>query len=73
MEIPPYVVSPKAQHTKHQRFVRRWGLAIADTMYDVKDERVVFPIKHKGRIIDAIGRAVAVSYTHLTLPTTKQV
>ena len=58
MEIPPYVVSPKAQHTKHQRFVRRWGLAIADTMYDVKDERVVFPIKHKGRIIDAVGRAV---------------
>ena len=58
MEIPPYIVSPKAQHTKHQRFVRRWGLAIADTMYDVKDERVVFPIKHKGRIIDAVGRAV---------------
>lgn len=58
MEIPPYVVSPKAQHTKHQRFVRRWGLAIADTMYDVKDERVVFPIKYEGRIIDAVGRAV---------------
>ena len=58
MEIPPYVVSPKAQHTKHQRFVRRWGIAIGDTMYDVKDERVVFPIKHKGRIVDAVGRAV---------------
>ena len=58
MEIPPYVVSPKAQHTKHQRFVRRWGIAIGDTMYDVKDERVVFPIKHDGRIVDAVGRAV---------------
>jgi hypothetical protein len=58
MEIPPYVVSPKAQHTKHQRFVRRWGIAIGDTMYDVKDERVVFPIKHEGRIVDAVGRAV---------------
>ena len=58
MDIPEYVVTPKANHTKHQRFVRRWGLAIADTMYDVKDERVVFPIKHKGRIIDAVGRAV---------------
>ena len=62
MEIPPYVVSPKAQHTKHQRFVRRWGIAIGDTMYDVKDERVVFPIKHKGRIIDAIGRAVGINH-----------
>ena len=31
---------------------------MGDTMYDVKDERVVFPIKHDGRIIDAVGRAV---------------
>ena len=27
-------------------------------MYDVKDERVVFPIKQDGRIVDAVGRAV---------------
>ena len=58
MEIPEYVVLPKANHTKHQRFIRRWGIALGDTMYDVKDERVVFPIKHDGRIVDAIGRAV---------------
>ena len=58
MEIPEYLVSPKANHTKYQRFIRRWGIAIADTLYDVKDERVVFLIKHKGRVIDAIGRAV---------------
>ncbi len=58
MEIPEYVVIPKALHTKHQRFVRRWGIALGDTMYDVKDERVVFPIKHNGRIVDAVGRAV---------------
>ena len=58
MEIPEYVVLPKANHTKHQRFIRRWGIALGDTMYDVKDERVVFPIKHDGRMVDAIGRAV---------------
>ena len=58
MEIPEYVVTPKASHTKYQRYVRRWGIAIGDTMYDVKDERVVFPIKYNGRIIDAVGRAV---------------
>ena len=62
MEIPEYVVIPKANHTKHQRFIRRWGIALGDTMYDVKDERVVFPIKHKGRIIDAIGRAVGINH-----------
>ena len=58
MEIPEYVVTPKASHTKYQRYVRRWGIAIGDTMYDVKDERVVFPIKYEGRIVDAVGRAV---------------
>ena len=58
MEIPEYVVTPKASHTKHQRYVRRWGIALGDVMYDVKDERVVFPIKHGGRIVDAVGRAV---------------
>jgi len=58
MEIPEYVVTPKASHTKYQRYIRRWGIAIGDTMYDVKDERVVFPIKYDGRIVDAVGRAV---------------
>lgn len=58
MEIPEYVVTPKASHTKHQRYIRRWGIALGDVMYDVKDERVVFPIKHEGRIVDAVGRAV---------------
>ena len=58
MEIPEHVVTPKTSHTKYQRYVRRWGIAIGQTMYDVKDERVVFPIKHDGRIVDAVGRAV---------------
>ena len=58
MEIPEYVVTPKASHTKYQRYIKRWGIAIGDTMYDVKDERVVFPIKQDGRIVDAVGRAV---------------
>lgn len=58
MEIPVYVVKPTSFHDKFHRFVRRYGLAIGGMLYDVKDERVVFPIKHKGRIIDAIGRAV---------------
>lgn len=57
-EIPAQVVSPTAQHIKHGRFVRRWGISLGKTMYDVQQERVVFPIYHKGRVIDAIGRAV---------------
>ena len=58
MEIPVYVVKPTSFHDKFHRFTKRYGLAVGGLLYDVKDERVVFPIKHKGRIIDAIGRAV---------------
>ena len=58
MEIPVFVVKPTAFHDKFPRFTKRYGLAVGGLLYDVKDERVVFPIKHKGRIIDAIGRAV---------------
>lgn len=58
MEIPVYLVQPSAHHDKFQRFVKRYGLAVGNLLYDVKDERVVFPIHHKGRMIDAIGRAV---------------
>jgi len=58
MEIPEYLVQPSAEHDKFHRFVRRWGIASRGLLYDVKDQRVVFPIHYKGRIIDANGRAV---------------
>jgi len=60
MEIPEYVVYPDGQDqfSRLHRFMRRWGISQRDVMYDVKAERVVFPIKKDGRIIDAIGRAV---------------
>ena len=58
MEIPEYLVQPSAEHDKFHRFVSRWGIASRGLLYDVKDQRVVFPIHYKGRIIDANGRAV---------------
>jgi hypothetical protein len=57
MEIPAQLVIPTPQHVKHNRLMRRWGI-VGGTYYDVQQERVVFPIYYKGRIIDAIGRAV---------------
>lgn len=58
MELPAQLVIPTPQHTKHNRFMRRWGI-VGGTYYDVQQERVVFPIfNKKGAIIDAIGRAV---------------
>ena len=58
MEIPEYVVQPTAEHDKFHRFTKRWGIVDRRLLYDVKDERVVFPIHYKGRIVDANGRAV---------------
>ena len=57
MEIPAQIVYPSTEHTLHNAFVNRWGVQ-GHTMYDVQQERVVFPIYYKGRIIDAVGRAV---------------
>lgn len=56
--IPAQVCTPTEQHVKHKRFVRRWGISLGKTMYDIQQERVVFPIYENGRMIDAIGRAV---------------
>ena len=58
MEIPLYVVQPSAEHTKFHDYVRRFRLNPSSLLYDLKDERVVFPILYKGRVIDAAGRAV---------------
>ena len=55
---PAYVVPPNAEHVLHKKFVKRWGLEHEELMYDVKDRRSVFPIRHEGRLIDAAGRAL---------------
>ena len=55
---PEYVVLPSAEHTLMKRFVSRWQLEHEGLMYDVKDRRAVFPIHYKGRLIDAVGRAL---------------
>jgi len=55
---PEHVVSPSAEHTLHTKFVKRWDLEYEYLMYDVKDRRTVFPIRHDGRLIDAVGRAL---------------
>ena len=39
-------------------FIMKWNLSSVDLYHDVKNNRVVFPIKKKGRVVDAIGRAL---------------
>ena len=58
--IPEYITYPEPSQTNYHRFVSRWGLEneYLDVMYDVKDERVVFLIRDKHKVIDAIGRSL---------------
>jgi hypothetical protein len=58
-ELPEYVVS-RSGGLYMNRWCDRWGLN-ADKlglMYDVKEDRVVFPVVHDGKIVDATGRSL---------------
>ncbi len=58
-ELPEYVVQ-RSGGLYMNRWCDRWGLN-ADKlglMYDVKEDRVVFPVVHDGKIVDATGRSL---------------
>ena len=57
--LPEYIV-PHNNDEVVLEFANTYGLDIETTelMYDVKDHRVVFPIVHKGKIVDATGRSL---------------
>ena len=57
--LPEYIV-PHNNDEVILEFANTYGLDIETTelMYDVKDHRVVFPIVHNGKIVDATGRSL---------------
>jgi hypothetical protein len=57
--LPEYIV-PHNDRSETTAFASKWGLNAdeVDMRYDVKENRVVFLVKHDGLIVDAIGRAV---------------
>lgn len=58
MVIPEYVTQAPTDNALFNKFVQKWGLQGIRLMYDVKDQRVVFPILYKGRLVDAVGRSL---------------
>ena len=58
-ELPEYI-TPHNNNEDVLKFADTYGLDIDTTelMYDVKDHRVVFPIVHGGKIVDATGRSL---------------
>ena len=55
MNIPEHVVKSGAGLDE---FRDKWDLWDQGLMFDLKDNRAVFPIFHKGVMIDAVGRAL---------------
>ena len=61
MIIPEYIISPTNQtnsKTNLFSFIKWWGLDGVELLYDVKDNRAVFPIRRQGITIDAVGRSL---------------
>ena len=58
-ELPQYII-PRTDNPYPRRWCDRWGIDPDDLglLYDVKDDRVVFPIRHGGAIVDATGRSL---------------
>ena len=57
-EVPEYF---SHDLTDCDEFIMRWDLFNIQLFHDVKNDRVVFPITRKGKIIDAIGRSLNVN------------
>ena len=59
-ELPTYII-PHRDNVCMNRWCDTWGLDIdkLGLMYDVKESRVVFPVMHKGKMVDGTGRSLS--------------
>ena len=59
-ELPNYIIH-NHDNTHMNRWCDTWGLDSdkLGLMYDVKESRVVFPVKHDGKVVDATGRSLS--------------
>ena len=58
-ELPTYII-PHRGNVYYDRFCATWGLDADELglLYDVKESRIVFPVIHEGKIVDATGRSL---------------
>ncbi len=59
-ELPTYII-PHRDNVYMNRWCDRWGLNLDELglLYDVKESRVVFPVMHEGKMVDATGRSLS--------------
>ena len=58
-DMPPYM-SPVTQDNEAVRsFMTKWNIDPDDVMYDIRQDRIVFPVYTEGNVlVDAVGRAL---------------
>ena len=59
-ELPTYII-PHRDNVYMNRWCDTWGLDMNELglLYDVKESRVVFPVMHEGKMVDATGRSLS--------------
>lgn len=59
MEVPVTLVYDWKHHQKMVDFAAKWGLKRTQLLYDIQQQRAVFPIiSASGRFVDAVGRTL---------------
>lgn len=53
---PTYITNDKPPQLF--QWCEMWGIDSNDVLYDIRDNRVVFPIYNEGKLVDAAGRAM---------------
>lgn len=53
---PNYITNEKTPQLR--QWAEMWSIDVDDILYDVREHRVVFPIYHDGKLVDATGRAM---------------
>jgi len=57
--MPPYISPMKPDEPNLRNFMTKWNINYDDVFYDVRQDRVVFPIHTlDGVLVDAVGRSV---------------
>jgi hypothetical protein len=57
-DLPPYLTLIKPNTQAVIDFHRKYNINLADTFYDIRQDRVVFPVYHGSILLDAVGRAL---------------
>ena len=57
--MPPYISAMKPNDHKVIAFMNKWNINPDDVMYDVRQDRVVFPVYTENNVlVDAVGRSM---------------